>query len=137
MAVGSLTGALLAARRREAPRGRFIVKMAVLVTPSILIVTGLMPTYLTYAAILPMPGLVALLTMTASNAAMQLSAAPQLRGRVMALYAMVLMGGTPIGAPLLGWVGEVFGPRWTLIGGGGSPPSASSPGSPSSCTAST
>ena len=36
----------------------------------------------------------------------------------MALYMMVLMGGTPIGAPLLGWVGEVLGPRWTLIGGG-------------------
>jgi MFS family permease len=37
---------------------------------------------------------------------------------VMALYMMVLMGGTPIGAPILGWVGEVFGARWTLIGGG-------------------
>ena len=36
----------------------------------------------------------------------------------MALYMMVLMGGTPIGAPVLGWVGEVLGPRWTLIGGG-------------------
>ena len=36
----------------------------------------------------------------------------------MALYIMVLMGGTPIGAPILGWLGEVMGPRWTLIGGG-------------------
>jgi MFS family permease len=43
---------------------------------------------------------------------------PLLRGRVMALYAMVLMGGTPVGAPVIGWIGQVFGPRWTLIGGG-------------------
>ena len=47
----------------------------------------------------------------------------------MALYAMVLMGGTPIGAPLIGWVGQAFGPRWTLIGGGASPSSASWPAS--------
>ncbi len=118
MAVGSLTGALLAARRREAPRGRFIVKMAVLYG-FILIITGLMPSYLTYALILPITGFVALLTMTASNAAIQLNVAPQLRGRVMALYAMVMMGGTPIGAPILGWLGELFGPRWTLLAGGG------------------
>ena len=65
-----------------------------------------------------MLGLAALLTLTASNAAVQLGVAPELRGRVMALYAMVLMGGTPIGSPILGWVGEAFGPRWTLIGGG-------------------
>jgi MFS family permease len=82
------------------------------------IAAGLMPTYWSYAAILPVMGLAALLTLTASNAAVQLGVAPELRGRVMALYAMVLMGGTPIGSPILGWVGEVFGPRWTLIGGG-------------------
>ena len=42
-----------------------------------------------------------------------------MRGRVMALYMMVFMGGTPIGPPLLGWIAETFGARWTLIGGGG------------------
>lgn len=118
MAVGSLTGALLAARRRTAPRGRFIVKMAILFG-LILIVSGLMPSYLTYALSLPVTGLIALLTLTASNAAVQLNVDPQLRGRVMALYAMVMMGGTPIGAPILGWLGELFGPRWTLLAGGG------------------
>jgi len=118
MAVGSLTGALLAARRRSAPRGRFVVGMAV-AFGLIEIVAGLMPTYVTYAAILPVLGLAALLTLTAANASVQMKVDPRLRGRVMALYMMVLMGGTPIGAPILGWVGEVFGPRWTLIGGGG------------------
>jgi len=63
-------------------------------------------------------GLVTLLTMTAGNASIQLGVDPRLRGRVMALYIMVLMGGTPIGAPILGWLGEAMGPRWTLIGGG-------------------
>ena len=57
---------------------------------------------------LPLLGLAALLTLTAANASIQLGVDPQLRGRVMALYMMVLMGGTPIGAPLLGWVGEVL-----------------------------
>ena len=41
-----------------------------------------------------------------------------MRGRVMALYMMIFMGGTPLGAPIIGWVGDVFGARWTLIGGG-------------------
>ena len=42
-----------------------------------------------------------------------------MRGRVVALYMMIFMGGTPLGAPIIGWVGEAFGARWTLIGGGG------------------
>ncbi len=49
---------------------------------------------------------------------MQLSVAPAVRGRVVGLYMMTLMGGTPLGAPILGWIGETFGARWTLIGGG-------------------
>jgi len=41
-----------------------------------------------------------------------------MRGRAMALYMMIFMGGTPIGAPIVGWVGQAFGARWTLVGGG-------------------
>jgi MFS family permease len=117
MAVGSLVGALLAAKRRSAPRGRFVVSMAV-VFGLIEIAAGLMPSYVAYAAILPVLGLAALLTLTAANASVQMNVDPRLRGRVMALYMMVLMGGTPIGSPILGWVGQAFGARWTLIGGG-------------------
>jgi MFS family permease len=117
IAVGSLSGALLAARRRAAPSSRFVVIMAC-VFAMVEVAAGLMPSYATYAAILPVLGLVTLLTLTASNASIQLGVEPQLRGRVMALYVMLLMGGTPFGAPILGWVGEAFGPRWTLIGGG-------------------
>ena len=118
VAVGSLTGALLAARRTQAPSGRFVVGAA-LAFGAIEVVAGLMPTYATFAAVLPVMGLACLLTLTAANASVQLRVDPALRGRVMALYATVLLGGTPIGAPIIGWVGEAFGPRWTLIGGGG------------------
>jgi MFS family permease len=117
MAVGSLAGALVAARRVQAPRGRYLVIMG-LTFGAIEIVAGLMPTYYSYAATLPIMGLASLLTLTAANASVQLEVDPALRGRVMALYATVLLGGTPLGAPLIGWVGQAFGPRWTLIGGG-------------------
>lgn len=117
LAVGSLAGALIAARRRIRPRPQFVVGMAV-TFGLVEIATGLAPSYQVYAAALPIMGFVTLLTMTAGNASIQLGVDPRLRGRVMALYIMLLMGGTPIGAPILGWLGEAMGPRWTLIGGG-------------------
>jgi MFS family permease len=55
---------------------------------------------------------------TSANTFMQLHTDRGMRGRVMALYMMIFMGGTPLGAPLVGWVGETFGARWTLILGG-------------------
>jgi MFS family permease len=117
MAIGSLAGALIAARRRHAPSPRYVVTMA-LIFGAIEVVVGLMPTYASYAAALPAMGLASLLTLTASNSSVQTRVHQSLRGRVMALYMMVLMGGTPVGAPVIGWVGEVFGARWTLIAGG-------------------
>jgi len=117
MAIGSLTGALLAARRTQI-RLRLVVGAA-LVFGVVEIAAGLMPTYLTYAAVVPLLGLTALTMITAANTTMQLATAPGLRGRVMALYLMVFMGGTPLGSPFIGWLGEQFGARWTLIGGGG------------------
>ena len=83
------------------------------------IVAGLMPTYVTFAAVLPVLGLCALTMVTSANATIQLTSSPMMRGRVAALYLMVFMGGTPVGAPLVGWVGETFGARWMLLGGGG------------------
>ena len=117
MAVGSLAGALTAARRRSRPSPRLVVGMAV-IFGLVVAASGLMPTYSAYAAVLPILGLVTLLTLTAANASIQLTVDPLRRGRVMALYIMVLMGGTAIGSPILGWVAESMGPRWALIGGG-------------------
>jgi MFS family permease len=81
-------------------------------------VVGLAPSYAAYAAMLPVLGLVTLLTLTAANATIQLGVDPLRRGRVMALYIMVLMGGTAIGSPIIGWIGQTMGPRWTLLVGG-------------------
>ena len=117
MGIGTLLGALLAARRREAPSLRFLVTMSIVVGV-VIIVTGAAPGELWYAALLPVMGLTVLLTLTAANMYIQTSVDPQVRGRVMALYMTVLMGGTPLGAPLLGWLAELFGPRAPLIGGG-------------------
>ncbi len=116
MAVGSLTGALVAARR-ERVRHRVVVGAA-LIFGAIEVVAGLAPSYAVYAAIVPLLGLTALTMITSANAFMQLHTAPGMRGRVMALYMMIFMGGTPVGAPVIGWVGETFGARWTLLGGG-------------------
>ncbi|MCW2760452.1 MAG: enterobactin exporter EntS [Marmoricola sp.] len=117
MAVGSLTGALMAARRTRI-RLR-LVAGAALLFGVVEIIAGLVPTYLTYVLVVPFLGFSALTMITAANTTMQLATAPHLRGRVMALYLMVFMGGTPLGAPFIGWIGGQFGARWTLITGGG------------------
>ncbi len=116
LAIGSLIGALLAARRVRT-RGRLVIGAA-LAFGVMDVVSGLMPTYLSFAAVLPLVGFTALTMLTAANATMQLGIEPTMRGRVMALYMTVLMGGTPIGSPFIGWVGQEFGARWSLIVGG-------------------
>jgi MFS family permease len=55
---------------------------------------------------------------TACNSSIQLGVAPTMRGRVMALYLVCFMGGTPLGAPIVGWLAGAAGPRWGLLGGG-------------------
>ena len=116
MAMGSLAGALLAAQRKR-PRVRLVVGAALLFS-LVEVTAGVMPTYLTYAIVLPLLGFSALTIITSANATMQLTVAPQMRGRMAALYLMIFMGGTPLGAPFIGWIGSTLGARWTLIGGG-------------------
>ena len=116
LAVGSLTGSLIAARRVRV-RHRMIVGAA-LTFGALEVVAGLAPSYLVFALLCPLLGLCALTMITSANAFMQLHTDPGMRGRVMALYMMIFIGGTPLGAPAIGWVGEAFGARWTLIAGG-------------------
>ncbi|SEK48403.1 Predicted arabinose efflux permease, MFS family [Blastococcus sp. DSM 46786] len=117
-AVGSLTGALLSTRRSVRPRQRFLVASAV-IFGACTVVAGLMPGYLAFAALLVPTGAAALVFSVATNSFVQLGVDPQMRGRVMALYFMCFMGGTPVGAPLIGWVSERFGAPWGLVLGGG------------------
>ncbi len=116
MAVGAVTGALVAAGRGTT-RLRIVVVAAV-GFGVLEIVSGVMPTYVTFALSLPLLGFVQLTMITAANAIMQLTVSAEMRGRVIALYGMVFIGSTPLGAPIVGWVGEAFGARWMLIGGG-------------------
>lgn len=116
MAVGSLTGALLAARRGR-PRLRLLL-LAAGGFGLVEVASALMPTYLLFAVMLVPVGVTALTFITAANATMQLGVSPVMRGRVMALYMAVFFGGTPLGAPLVGAVAEAWGPRWSLLLGG-------------------
>jgi MFS family permease len=117
-AVGSLTGALLSTRRTRRPRQRFLIGSAV--TFGLLtVVAGLMPSFWTFAALLVPTGAAALVFAVANNSYVQLGVDPQMRGRVMALYFVCFMGGTPLGAPLIGWISEHLGAPWGLVLGGG------------------
>jgi len=116
MALGSIAGALLTARRGS-PKLRMVVGAAVAFGIAEIAI-ALMPTYLTFVMLTPLIGITAMTTITTANTFVQTTVPGVLRGRVMALYLMVFMGGTPFGAPLIGWVGETFGARWSLIAGG-------------------
>jgi MFS family permease len=117
LAVGSLIGALLGSRRRHRPRLRFLLAAAMLFG-LLEAAVGLMPTYLAVALTLVPAGAAALSFTVAANSSVQLSVDPTMRGRVMALYLLCFMGGTPLGAPTIGALADAFGPRAGLVGGG-------------------
>jgi MFS family permease len=73
-----------------------------------------MPSYWLFGLTLVIIGVSALTFTNATNSLMQLTTEPGMRGRVMALRLAIALGGTPIGAPTVGWVADTFGPRWRL-----------------------
>ncbi|MDU5307739.1 MAG: MFS transporter [Varibaculum cambriense] len=112
MAIGALAGALQAARRRQ-PRVFTVVVSAVLFG----ILEGalaLAPTYEIFALLLIPTGFVMLNLLTSANATIQVSTEEEIRGRVLSIYFLFFLGTTPIGAPIIGWVAEHWGPRWSL-----------------------
>jgi MFS family permease len=115
-AVGALSGALVAARRAR-PTLRLLVGFAFAF--SVLeILTGLMPDYGSFLLALIPTGLAVITFTTAANSTTQLGTTATMRGRVMGLYMMIFLGGTPIGSPLAGWVAEEYGARMSIIAGG-------------------
>ncbi|WP_307045027.1 MFS transporter [Agromyces ramosus] len=112
LAIGSLTGALLAARRERA-RMRIIILASGFFGVAAL-TAAFMPTYWTFAASTMLIGFAAVTLLTTANGYVQTTTEPELRGRVMALYMAILVGGTPIGAPVVGAVADGMGPRWAL-----------------------
>lgn len=116
MAAGSLAGALLAARRGTS-RLRMLVGAAVLF--GILeIVTAFAPSFWIFAALMVPIGMFGLTVNVTANSSIQMATDPLMRGRVMSLFMMVFTGGTPLGAPLVGWITDAYGPRIGFAAGG-------------------
>ncbi|MDB5098608.1 MAG: pimH [Cyanobacteria bacterium RYN_339] len=112
MAIGSVSGALLAARRERPSIG-------LLVSGALTFGCGfgfaaLMPSFWLFGLALAVIGLAAQTFTTSANATVQLATEPAMRGRVVAILLATALGGTPIGAPIVGWVVDTYGPRWAL-----------------------
>jgi MFS family permease len=117
LALGSLLGALGSARRSEAPSRRLLFGAAIAFGFCEVLV-GLAPSYGVMCALLVPTGIAVLTFSTTANATVQLATSPEMRGRVMALYILVFLGGTPFGAPVIGALAEALGPRSSLLIGG-------------------
>ena len=113
LAVGSVTGALLSAGRVSTRFGYLLIGTAAFGLGSLL--AALMPGYWSFAAMLVTIGLAAQTFSTTANGLVQMTTDPGQRGRVMAVMMAVFNGGTPLGAPLVGWVANRFGPRCALL----------------------
>lgn len=112
MAVGSVMGSLLSARR-DRPRLRYIFGASAAFGLACGL-AALAPSLWLFGVSLVPVGLFALTLLTSANAYVQTTTEPVMRGRVMALYFAIFLGGTPLGAPIVGWVSNSYGPRWSL-----------------------
>ncbi|MFF8993264.1 MFS transporter [Streptomyces sp. NPDC014983] len=116
MALGSLGGALLAARRGSA-RMRLLI-FAALTFGALETVASLAPSYWLFALLMVPIGIFGLTVNVTANTTVQMATDPAMRGRVMSLFMMVFMGGTPLGAPIIGWITDTYGARVGFALGG-------------------
>ena len=112
MAIGTIAGALLAARRAKPRIAVLFASTAVFGVGCAL--AAIAPSYGFFGLALVVIGVSAQTITTTTNSTMQLSTEPAMRGRVMAIFLAIALGGTPLGAPVVGWVADTFGPRWAL-----------------------
>ena len=118
IAVGSLAGAIGSARLERFRNAKFVIKGGLLFSISIL-AFSIIPSYFLYILWLPICGFTALTTLVSANSIVQTSTDPAIRGRVMGLYLLIFMGGTPFGSPLIGTTAELIGIRPTIALCGG------------------
>jgi MFS family permease len=116
LAFGALAGSLLAARRTRVSLR--LVFVAAMVFGAVEILVGFAPTYVAMLLVLPAAGVLAMTFTTSAQSFLQTHSEDWVRGRVMGIYTLVFFGGTPVGAPLIGWAADRFGPRSGLVGGG-------------------
>ena len=117
MAAGSVAGALVAARRTTATLSVLFLSAAGVGLGLILL--GLTPWFIPFVALLVLVGFISVTFNTLGNSSVQLASSPELRGRVMSLYMLVFMGGTPLGSLLVGWITEAWGAPMALVISGG------------------
>jgi MFS family permease len=118
IAIGSLTGAIGSARLERFRSTKFVIRGGIAFSTTI-IVLSVLPNYISYVIWLPICGLTALTTLVSANSIVQTSTDPAIRGRVMGLYLLIFMGGTPFGSPLIGTSTELIGIRPTIALCGG------------------
>ena len=112
MGLGAVVGGFYTATRGERP-ARALIWMAYAVGGAVT-ATALMPTLWMALLTLVVVGATTTAFLTLGNAVIQLHSVPEMRGRVMALRAAAVLGSRPLGAPIVGWIGERFGPRYGL-----------------------
>src|SRR5690606_2604772 len=110
LAVGTFTGALLSARRgsRGGPSLRLLL-ISAFALGLLAFVGAVMPTYALFGLALVPLSFATITFLNTANALVQTTVSPQMRGRVMGLYVLVVMGGNPIGGPMTGWMADTFG----------------------------
>jgi MFS family permease len=113
LAVGSLSGALIAARLESWRVPRRIMAGATIFGLT-LVVLSFAPNYLVYSMLLPFGGAIALMSLVSANSYVQTNVDPNIRGRVMGVYLLIFMGGTPIGSPMIGFLAGEIGIRATI-----------------------
>jgi len=118
IAIGSLSGAIGSARLERFRNTKFVIRGGVAFSASIMVLS-ILPNYITYVIWLPICGVTALTTLVSANSIVQTSTDPAIRGRVMGLYLLIFMGGTPFGSPLIGTTTELIGIRPTIALCGG------------------
>lgn len=115
LAIGTIAGALIAAGSERPQFKSLLIGAAVFGFGCLL--AALAPNYWMFAIALVIIGVGAMTFSNTTNSLMQLTTEPAMRGRVIALRVAVALGGTPIGAPIVGWVADHLGPRWALVVG--------------------
>lgn len=118
IAIGSLSGAIGSARLERFRSTKFVIKGGITFSISIMVLS-IIPSYSLYILWLPICGVTALTTLVSANSIVQTSTDPAIRGRVMGLYLLIFMGGTPFGSPLIGATTDLVGIRPTIVICGG------------------
>ena len=116
MGVGAVLGGLASARRTTASAADLV--RAALVFGALILAVAAAPTLPLVVAGLFFVGMASIRFIATANATLQVNAAPHMRGRVMALWGVAFLGSTPLGGPLIGWIGQSFGARAALAVGG-------------------